>query len=70
MATNSFRQAYSFAIQADPQAALIIQDFLREQIAEEAQIRLQLAANNLSAFLILEHELGARTATAAGGAAR
>lgn len=64
--TNAYRQAYNYALQADPQAALIIQDFLREQIDEEAQAktiidRLRLAGNNPSALLLLDQELGART---------
>lgn len=66
--TNAYRQAYNYAIQADPQAAVIIQDFLREQIDEEAQVktiidRLTIAANNPSALLLLDQELGARTNT-------
>lgn len=53
--TNSYRQAYNYAIQMDPQAAVIIQDFLREQISEEAQVktivdRLQLAEGNSAAL--------------------
>ncbi|WP_423410337.1 ferritin [Heyndrickxia sp. MSNUG] len=71
--TNSYRQAYNYALQADPQAALIIQDFLREQIDEEAQAkkivdRLKLAENNPSALLLLDQELGARTNTTAPAA--
>jgi ferritin len=67
--TNSYRQAYNYANQVDPQAAVIIQDFLREQIDEEAQVktivdRLKLAENNPSAILLLDQELGARTTTA------
>ena len=68
--TNAYRQAYNYAVQADPQAAVIIQDFLREQIDEEAQSmaivnRLKLADNNPSALLLLDQELGRRTAAAA-----
>lgn len=67
--TNSYRQAYNYAIQMDPQAAVIIQDFLREQISEEAQVktivdRLQLAEGNSAALLVLDQELGRRTAAA------
>lgn len=65
--TNSYRQAYNYANQTDPQVAVIIQDFLREQIDEEAQAktiidRLKLAEGNPSALLLLDQELGARTA--------
>lgn len=72
--TNSYRQAYNYANQADPQAALIIQDFLREQIDEEAQAktindRLRLAEGNPSALLLLDQELGARKATTTAPAA-
>ncbi|WP_419954126.1 ferritin [Neobacillus niacini] len=66
--TNSYRQAFNYVNQVDPQAAIIIQDFLREQIDEEAQAktiidRLKLAENNPSALLLLDQELGRRTAT-------
>ncbi|WP_226577864.1 ferritin [Halobacillus litoralis] len=65
--TNSYRQAYNYVIQADPQAAVIIQDFLREQIDEEAQTqtivdRMTLAENNPSALLLIDQELGQRQA--------
>ncbi|ASF41533.1 ferritin [Halobacillus halophilus] len=65
--TNSYRQAYNYAIQVDPQSAVIIQDFLREQIDEEAQTqtivdRLILAQNQPSALLLLDQELGQRQA--------
>lgn len=64
--TNTYRQAYNYVNPIDPQAALIIQDFLREQIDEEAQAktiidRLKLAGNNPSALLLIDQELGART---------
>ncbi|WP_226647321.1 ferritin [Mesobacillus subterraneus] len=64
--TNTYRQAYNYVNSIDPQAALIIQDFLREQIDEEAQAktiidRLKLAENNPSALLLIDQELGART---------
>ncbi|MFS0861996.1 ferritin [Fredinandcohnia sp. 179-A 10B2 NHS] len=64
--TNSYRQAFNYVNQVDPQAAVIIQDFLREQIDEEAQSltivnRLKLAGNNPSALLLIDQELGART---------
>lgn len=63
--TNAYRQAFNYANQVDPQAAVIIQDFLREQINEEAQSqtivsRLTLAQNNPSALLLLDQELGQR----------
>ncbi len=66
--TNSYRQAFNYVNQVDPQATVIIQDFLREQIDEEAQAktivdRLKLAENNPSAILLLDQELGARTNT-------
>lgn len=73
--TNTYRQAYNYVNPIDPQAALIIQDLLREQIDEEAQAktiidRLKLAENNPSALLLIDQELGARTngttASAAG----
>ncbi|MBN9654879.1 ferritin [Halobacillus sp. GSS1] len=65
--TNSYRQAFNYANQTDPQAAVIIQDFLREQIDEEAQSqtivdRLKLAQDNPSAILLLDQELGQRQA--------
>ncbi|MBS8266376.1 ferritin [Mesobacillus boroniphilus] len=65
--TNTYRQAYNYVNQIDPQAAIIIQDFLREQIDEEAQAktiidRLKLAEDTPSALLLLDQELGARTA--------
>ncbi|MCA1010616.1 ferritin [Halobacillus halophilus] len=65
--TNSYRQAYNYALQVDPQSAVIIQDFLREQIDEEAQTqtivdRLTLAQNDPSALLLLDQELGQRQA--------
>jgi ferritin len=63
--TDSYRQAFTYANQIDPQAALIIQDFLREQIDEEAQSqtivdRLKLAGSDSSALLLLDQELGQR----------
>ncbi|MCM3666071.1 ferritin [Mesobacillus subterraneus] len=72
--TNAYRQAYNYANQTDPQAALIIQDFLREQIDEEAQAktiidRLKLADNNSSALIQIDQELGARTNTTTAPAA-
>ena len=72
--TNAYRQAYNYVNSIDPQAALIIQDFLREQIDEEAQAktiidRLKLAGNNPSALLLIDQELGARTNAATPPAA-
>jgi ferritin len=72
--TNTYRQAYNYVNPIDPQAALIIQDFLREQIDEEAQAktiidRLKLAGNDPSALLLIDQELGARTNAAAPPAA-
>lgn len=63
--TNSYRQAYDYVKQIDPQTTVIVQDFLREQIDEEAQSltiveRLKLAENNPSALLIIDQELGQR----------
>ncbi|WP_066174620.1 ferritin [Bacillus marinisedimentorum] len=63
--TNGYRRAYNFAVQADPQAAVIINDFLREQIEEESQSqrivdRLALASDNPAALLVLDQELGQR----------
>lgn len=70
--TNSYRQAYDFANQVDQQTAVIIQEFLREQIDEEAQAqtivdRLKLAQDNPAALLILDQELGQRNAAAPPG---
>ncbi len=63
--TNSYRQAYDYIKKIDPQTAVIVQDFLREQIDEEAQAltivqRLKLAGDNPSALLIIDQELGQR----------
>ncbi|SES37881.1 ferritin [Psychrobacillus sp. OK032] len=63
--TNSYRQAFNYVNQADPQATVIIQDFLIEQINEEAQTqtiisRLTIAQNNPSAILLVDQELGKR----------
>ncbi len=67
--TNSYRQAYNYAVQNDQQTAVIIQEFLREQIDEEAQAltivdRLKIADNNAAALLVLDQELGQRNAAA------
>lgn len=72
MVTNSYRQAFNYVSQVDPQASVIIQDFLREQIDEEAQSltivnRLNLAGNNPSALLLLDQELGQRKNGAVAG---
>ncbi|MBN8192754.1 ferritin [Bacillus sp. NTK074B] len=72
--TNSYRQAYNYAAQTDQQTAVIIQEFLREQIDEEAQSqkvvdRLKIAGDNPSALLVMDQELGQRTAGPAAGAA-
>ncbi|GAB1789261.1 ferritin [Priestia megaterium] len=72
--TNSYRQAFHFISQAnDPQTLVIVQDFLREQVDEEAQAqtivdRLKIAQNNPAAIFILDQELGQRKAAPAGGA--
>ncbi|WP_182201348.1 ferritin [Paraliobacillus salinarum] len=65
--TDAYRQAYDYIKQIDPQTAVIVQDFLREQIDEEAQAltiveRLKLAGNNSSAILLIDQELGQRQA--------
>ncbi|CAM3882218.1 ferritin [Mesobacillus thioparans] len=70
--TNTYRQAYNYVNPIDPQAALIVQDLLREQIDEEAQAktiidRLKLAGNNPSAILLIDQELGTRAAAPAAG---
>lgn len=70
--TNSYRQAYNYAAQTDQQTAVIIQEFLREQIDEEAQSqkvvdRLKIAGDNPSALLVMDQELGQRAAGPAGG---
>lgn len=72
--TNSYQQAYNYAAQTDQQTAVIIQEFLREQIDEEAQAqtivdRLKIAGDNPSALLVMDQELGQRTAAPAAGAA-
>ncbi|WP_129690245.1 ferritin [Gottfriedia acidiceleris] len=72
--TNSYRQAYNYVNQVDPQATVIIQDFLREQIDEEAQTltivnRLKLADSNPSALLLIDQELGQRKPAVAPPAA-
>jgi ferritin len=69
--TNSYRQAYNYVYQVDQQTAVIIQEFLREQIDEEAQSqtivdRLTLAKDNPAALLLLDQELGQRQNGAAG----
>lgn len=73
--TNAYRQAHNFAAQNDPQTAVILQDFLREQVDEEAQAqtivdRLSIAGSNAAAILTIDQELGQRqpAAPAAGGA--
>ena len=71
--TNSYRKAFNYVNQVDPQAAVIVHDFLREQIDEEAQAktitdRLNLVQNNPSALLLVDQELGARTTPAAPAA--
>lgn len=71
--TNAYRQAYDYIKNVDPQTVVIVQDFLREQIDEEAQTlniveRLKIADENSSALLLLDQELGQRQpATAAAG---
>lgn len=72
MVTNSYRQAFNYVSQVDPQSSVIIQDFLREQIDEEAQSltivnRLKLAGDNPSALLLLDQELGQRKSGAGAG---
>ncbi|WP_345240807.1 ferritin [Pontibacillus salipaludis] len=63
--TNAYRQAYEYINPVDPQTGVIVQDFLREQIDEEAQAltivqRLKLASNNPAALLVIDQELGQR----------
>ncbi|KGP91181.1 ferritin [Pontibacillus chungwhensis BH030062] len=63
--TNAYRQAYEYINPVDPQTGVIVQDFLREQIDEEAQSltivqRLKLASNNPAALLVIDQELGQR----------
>lgn len=73
--TNSYRQAYDYVNQiSDQQTLVIIQEFLKEQVDEEAQSqtivdRLKLAENNPAALLILDQELGQRKPTPTGGTA-
>lgn len=64
--TKTYRDSYDYANQIDQQTAILLQDFLREQVDEEAQAqkivdRLTLAQNNASAILLLDQELGNRT---------
>ncbi|WP_315907189.1 ferritin [Priestia koreensis] len=73
--TNSYRQAYEYVNKVnDQQTLIIIQEFLKEQVDEEAQAqtivdRLRLAQNNAAAIFILDQELGQRKpAGPAGGA--
>ncbi|SFB08739.1 MULTISPECIES: ferritin [unclassified Bacillus (in: firmicutes)] len=64
--TNSYQKSFDYlAGQNDQQTSLIVQDILREQIDETAQAeviigRLKIAADNPSAILILDQELGQR----------
>ncbi|WP_198134405.1 ferritin [Pontibacillus litoralis] len=63
--TNAYRKAYDYVKQVDPQTVVIVEDFLREQIDEEAQSltiveRLKLAGNSPSALLLIDQELGQR----------
>ncbi|WP_371017413.1 hypothetical protein [Pseudalkalibacillus sp. JSM 102089] len=65
--TNSYRQAYNYIKKIDPQTTVIVQEFLREQIDEEAQTltiveRLKLADDNTSALLLFNQELAQRQA--------
>lgn len=68
--TEAYRQAYAAATQAgDFETVAIVQEFLREQTEEVAQAfvivgRLQQASNNPAAILLLDQELGQRTAPA------
>ncbi|MDG4658459.1 ferritin [Ectobacillus antri] len=65
--TNSYRQAYDYVnkMNNDQQTLIILQEFLKEQVDEEAQSqtivdRLKLAQNNPAALLLLDQELGKR----------
>lgn len=65
--TKSYRQAYDFASKIDTQTAILLQEFLKEQVDEEAQSqvivdRLTLAGNNPAAILVIDQELGQRKA--------
>lgn len=66
--TEAYRKAYEATMAAqDYQTLPILQDLLREQTEEVAQAmiivgRLQIAQNNPAALLILDEELGRRTA--------
>ena len=65
--TNSYRQAYNYIKKIDPQTTVIVQEFLREQIDEEAQTltiveRLKLADDNTSALLLIDQELAQKQA--------
>lgn len=68
--TNAYRKAYDYASKVDSQTAVLFQDFLKEQVDEEAQSqmivdRLNLAQNNPSAILLIDQELGQRKGTTA-----
>jgi ferritin len=73
--TQNYQQAYEMVGRAqDPQLIPILQDFLREQVDEVATAvrivgRLQLARENPAALLLIDQELGQRTAQAAPAAA-
>lgn len=64
--TQAYQQAYDMALKAqDYQTAAILQNFLREQIDEEAQAtnivnRLQINQDNPAGLLVLDQELGRR----------
>lgn len=72
--TQNYQQAYDMATKAqDYQTAAIAQDFLKEQVDEVAQAmrivgRLQINKDNPTGLLILDQELGGRTAETAAPA--
>lgn len=72
--TQNYQQAYEAAVQAkDYQLLPILQSFIQEQVEEVAQAsvivgRLQFARENSAALLMLDQELGQRTAPGAAPA--
>ncbi|WP_445491270.1 ferritin [Niallia sp. 03133] len=63
--TDAYRKAYDYTSKLDQQTAILMQEFLKEQVDEEAQSqtvvdRLTIADNNPSAILLLDQELGKR----------
>jgi ferritin len=63
--TNAYRKAIEFANQTNSQTAVLFQEFLKEQVEEEAQSklivdRMKLAGSNPVAIILIDQELGQR----------